>query len=187
MAYVELAGRCLLGLVFLVAVTGKLRSRTAFDDFVASVAQFGLLPERWLPLTARLVLTGEAGIVLLLALPATVPAGYALAIGVLGILSAGMLTAVRRGRRPACLCFGAAGVPIGARHVARNLLLAAIAAGGLVASVATSGSPMRPAAALLAVATAVPLAALVVRLDDIVELFTASPVRAKPPVGPSGR
>jgi len=179
MGYLELTGRCLLGLVFLTAVVGKLRARSAFDDFAGSVAQFGVLPQTWTRPAARLALGTEGAVVLLLAVPDTVPVGYLLAIGLLGVLTGAMLVAVRRGRRPACLCFGTAGTPIGGRHVTRNVLLMVVAAGGLLVALA-GGPPTRTGGALLALATAVPLAALVVRLDDVVDLF--GPTSAAPTI-----
>ncbi|GAB2932577.1 methylamine utilization protein MauE [Micromonospora polyrhachis] len=177
MGYLELTGRCLLGLVFLAAVVGKLRNRSAIDEFADSIVQFGVLPATWTRPAARLVLGAEGVIVLLLAVPGTMPVGYLLAIGLLGVLTGAMLVAVRRGRRPACLCFGTAGTPIGGRHVARNILLMAVAVGGLLVTV-LNDPPTGIGEVLLAAATAVPLAAIVVRLDDIVDLF--APTSASP-------
>ncbi|GGN74801.1 hypothetical protein GCM10010112_45360 [Actinoplanes lobatus] len=39
MAYVAIAGRCLIGVVFLWAVVGKLHSRSAFHSFAASLRE----------------------------------------------------------------------------------------------------------------------------------------------------
>ena len=179
MRYVELVGRSLLALVFLVAVVGKLRGRAAFAEFAGSVAQFGLLPTGWVGPAARAAVAVEALVVVLLPLPVTALAGYLLATGLLGVLTGAMLAAVRRGRRPVCRCFGTGGTAIGARHVVRNALLAAVAVAGLVLSLAASGPP-RLAAGLLAVVAAVPLAALVVRLDDLVDLFASHPSTPRP-------
>lgn len=180
MGYAELVGRSLLALVFLVAVVGKLRGGAAFAEFAGSVAQFGLLPAGWVMPAARVAVGVEALVVVLLPLPATAPAGYLVATGLLGVLTGAMLAAVRRGRRPVCRCFGAGGAAIGARHVVRNALLAAVAVAGLALSLAATGPSPRPAGGLLAVAAAVPLAAVVVRLDDLVDLFVAHPPTPRP-------
>ncbi|SIR76159.1 MauE/DoxX family redox-associated membrane protein [Micromonospora avicenniae] len=183
MRAVELAARLLLALVFVAAVVGKLRTRAGFAEFVGSVGQFGV-PARWASPVARLAVAAEAAVVALLAVPATAPAGLVLAAGLLGVLTAAIVGALRRGARPACRCFGAADAPIGPRHVARNLALTVVALLGL-SGWATAGPSLPPAAALLAAGVAVPLAAVVVRLDDLVALFAPASPRATRPAGRS--
>ncbi|TDC28312.1 methylamine utilization protein MauE, partial [Micromonospora sp. 15K316] len=169
MRAVELAARLLLALVFLAAVVGKLRTRAGFAGFVGSVNQFGV-PKRWAYPVARLAVATEAAVVVLLAVRVTAPAGLLLAAGLLGVLTGAIVGALRRGARPACRCFGAADAPIGRRHVVRNLALTVAALLGLLGW-ATAGPVLPPSAALLAAGVAVPLAAVVVRLDDLVALF----------------
>jgi uncharacterized membrane protein YphA (DoxX/SURF4 family) len=180
MRTLELTARLLLALVFVVAVIGKLRSRTVFAEFVGSVRQFGV-PARWAPPTARLAVTVEAAVVVLLAVPRTVPAGLLLAAGLLGVLTAAIVGALRRGARPACRCFGAGDAPIGGRHVARNLALATVALLGLLGWATSTGPPPSAPTVLLAVGVAVLLAAVVIRLDDLVALFAPAPSRAPRP------
>ncbi|MCX4385339.1 hypothetical protein OG777_00155 [Micromonospora peucetia] len=181
MRAVELAARILLGLVFLAAVLGKLRTRAGFAGFVGSVGQFGV-PARWTAPVARIAVATEAAVVVLLAVPSTVPVGLLIAAGLLGVLTAAIVGALRRGARPACRCFGAADAPIGPRHVVRNLALAVVALLGLLAG-ATAGASPSPATTLLAAGLAVPLAAVVVRLDDLVALFAPTVSRATRPAG----
>ncbi|MFG1882947.1 MauE/DoxX family redox-associated membrane protein [Micromonospora sp. NPDC049102] len=182
MRALELTARLLLALVFVVAVIGKLRSRTVFAEFVGSVRQFGV-PARWAPSTAHVAVAVEAAVVILLAVPRTVPAGLLLAAGLLGVLTAAIVGALRRGARPACRCFGAGDAPVGGRHVARNLALATVALLGLLGWATGTGTGPPPSAptVLFAVGVAVPLAAVVIRLDDLVALFTPSPSRAPRP------
>ncbi|MGH3241152.1 MAG: MauE/DoxX family redox-associated membrane protein [Spirillospora sp.] len=73
MQYVALGARCALGLVFLVVVLGKVRSRNAFAEFRSSVP--GLAPG--LPRTpiSVVVVTAELVTVVLLAIESTAPAG----------------------------------------------------------------------------------------------------------------
>ncbi|MEV4202808.1 MauE/DoxX family redox-associated membrane protein [Micromonospora globbae] len=177
----ELAARLLLALVFLAAVVGKLRTRAAFAGFVVSVGQFGV-PARWTRPVARLAVAAEAAVVVLLAVGRTAPAGLLLAAGLLAVLTAAVVGALRRGARPACRCFGSADAPVGPRHVARNVALAAVAVLGLLGG-AVAGPSLSPAAALLAAGVAVPLAAVAVRLDDLVALFAPTPSRTTRPAG----
>ncbi|MEH0828185.1 MULTISPECIES: MauE/DoxX family redox-associated membrane protein [unclassified Micromonospora] len=173
----ELTARLLLALVFLAAVVGKLRTREGFGSFVGSVGRFGV-PARWTRPVARVAVTAEAAVVVLLAVPATAPAGLLLAAGLLGVLTLALVGALRRGERPACRCFGSGDGPIGARHVVRNLALLLVALLGLLGR-AAGGAPPGAVDTLLAVGLAVPLAAVVVRLDDLVALF--APARAPGP------
>ncbi|WP_433269315.1 MauE/DoxX family redox-associated membrane protein [Micromonospora vinacea] len=182
MRALELTARLLLALVFLAAVVGKLRTRAGYAAFVASVGQFGV-PAHWTAPAARVAVAAEAAVVVLLAVSRTVPAGLVLAVGLLGVLTAAMVLALRRGARPACRCFGAADAPIGARHVGRNLALLTVALLGLLGR-AAAGPPLSASAALVAVGVAVPLAAVVIRLDDLVALFAPTPSR---PTRPAGR
>ncbi|MEV4659927.1 MauE/DoxX family redox-associated membrane protein [Micromonospora sp. NPDC049301] len=182
MRVLELTARLLLALVFLVAVVGKLRTRAGFAEFVGSVGQFGV-PSRWVPAAARVAVAAEAGVVVLLAVPRTVPAGLLLAAGLLGVLTAAIVGALRRGARPACRCFGAGDAPVGARHVGRNLALAAVALLGLLGWATATGPPPSAPEVLFAVGVAVPLTAVVVRLDDLVTLFAPTPSRASRPAG----
>ncbi|MGV9212717.1 MauE/DoxX family redox-associated membrane protein [Micromonospora sp. RB23] len=182
MRALELTARLLLALVFLAAVVGKLRTRAGFAEFVGSVGQFGV-PTRWTGPVARLAVAVEAAVVLLVAVARTAPLGLLLAAGLLGVLTAAIVSALRRDARPACRCFGAADTPIGARHVTRNVLLFAVALLGLLGWATATGPPPSAPTVLLAVGVAVPLAAVVVRLDDLVALFASTPSRPSRPVG----
>ncbi|MEU1589964.1 MauE/DoxX family redox-associated membrane protein [Micromonospora sp. NPDC005710] len=182
MRALELTARLLLALVFLAAVIGKLRTRAGWAAFVASVGQFGV-PTRWTGPAARVAVAAEAAVVVLLAVSRTVPAGLVLAVGLLGVLTAAMVGALRRGARPACRCFGAADAPIGARHVGRNLALLTVALLGLLGWATAAGPPPSASAVLVAVGVAVPLAAVVIRLDDLVALFAPTSSRPTRPVG----
>ncbi|MET7962628.1 MauE/DoxX family redox-associated membrane protein [Micromonospora zamorensis] len=182
MRALELTARLLLALVFLAAVVGKLRTQAGFAAFVGSVGQFGV-PDRWTVPAARVAVAAEAAVVVLLAAPRTVPVGLVLAVGLLGVLTAAIVGALRRGARPACRCFGAADAPVGPRHVGRNIALAAVALLGLLGWATATGPPPSASAVLVAVGVAVPLAAVVVRLDDLVALFAPTPSRPSRPAG----
>lgn len=174
MAYLELTGRLLLVLVFAVAVVGKVRGRHAFEAFVASVGQFGIVPRRWTNTVAASTVVAEAAAVLALAVPVTVPVGYLVAGALATTLTVAVALALRGGRHPTCRCFGATGVSVGRRHVVRNVALALVAALGLAGHLA-GAAPVKLAGAAVAGVSATVLAALVVRLDDLVALFSSSP------------
>ncbi|MEV4483909.1 MauE/DoxX family redox-associated membrane protein [Micromonospora coxensis] len=183
MRHLELTARLLLALVFLAAVVGKLRTRSDFADFVATVGRFGV-PARWTRPVAATAVAAEAAVVVLLVTPGAAPAGLALAVVLLATLTAALVATLRRGERPACRCFGAGDTPIGRRHVLRNLALGAVALLGLAAALGGDGGSPSTAAVLLATGVALPLAAVVIRLDDLVALFASAPTR---PTRPAGR
>ncbi|GAA1888008.1 MauE/DoxX family redox-associated membrane protein [Actinomadura bangladeshensis] len=174
MQYVALTARCALGLIFLVAVAGKLRSRDAFREFRLSVP--GLAPGLPPMATSVAVVAAESAAVVLLALPWTAPAGLALAGAVLLAFAAGVHRALRDGRRATCRCFGTRPSPIGRAHVVRNLVLTAVAWGGLAAQLASPG-PVHPAGAVIAVAGAAVLTLVSVFFDELADLLIAPSAR----------
>lgn len=129
MAYVALACRALVGLVFAVSAFSKLRKVTAYREFASWLASLpiplagnGVLPP---------VLAGaEAAIVVLVAVPAAAVAGLALAALTLAVLTAGTAVAVSRDARVTCQCFGPSRTPLAARHILRNGFLLTLAVTG---------------------------------------------------------
>ncbi|MEV4641681.1 MauE/DoxX family redox-associated membrane protein [Actinoplanes sp. NPDC049548] len=160
------ACRALLIVVFAVAVAGKARN---FPDFTTSVRRLApRLPAR---VVARVVMSLEAVIVVLLAVPqATVAAaGSVLAGGLLAAFSVAIAAALRRGSAAPCKCFGRATTPLGPRHLARNVFLMAVAVAALAAS---ADDDTATVAAYLVAGAAGALAGLVVVvLDDVLDLF----------------
>ncbi|MFG1701366.1 MauE/DoxX family redox-associated membrane protein [Nonomuraea sp. NPDC049309] len=170
MEYVALTARCTLGIVFLVAVVGKVRGRAAFEAFRRSVPALVPLPRGRVPaVLPAAVVAVESATVVLLATRSTAPAGLVLAGAALLAFSLGIGHALRSGTRATCNCFGASAAPIGRRHLVRNLALTAVA----VAGVATSYGDARPhaAGAVLAIAAGGLLALLAVFTDDLADLF----------------
>ncbi|MGP3916693.1 MauE/DoxX family redox-associated membrane protein [Nonomuraea sp. 10N515B] len=172
MLYLMIACRALLAAVFAIALVGKVRGRTAFDEFTASIVTLGVLPRGMSVVAAYALVAAEAVAVLLLALPWTVPLGFAAAVGTLAVLTGGILAALRGGRQAPCRCFGASATPLGRVHVVRNLVLAAVGGIGLAAWITAGTSAPNPAGVVLALVAAGVGALLVVRLDDLMELFT---------------
>jgi hypothetical protein len=171
MTFLAISTRTLLGVVFALALGGKLRSRRSFADFTASLQDL-----RWLPGPARAaaplaVVAVEAMSVLLLAVPATVPFGFGLAFLTLAAFTASVGWSLRRGEAVRCQCFGTDSGPMGASELVRNGVLLAAAAAGLLAS-AADPAPAAPAGAAVAAAGGALAALLVVRWDDLRFVFS---------------
>lgn len=178
MAYLEIATRCLIGVVFLASSASKLAGRAAFDAFVASLHEMRPVPPNLTGPVARLVVGSEVAVWVLLALPTrwTGLVGLGVAGALLVAFAVAVGRSVRQGVNQPCRCFGLSAVPLGRRHVVRNIVLAAAAATGAVA-VAESGSA-RPDWLLVAGLGGLLAGGLVVVLDDVLELFR--PVNAGP-------
>lgn len=168
----------LCGLVLLVSAVSKVRGRSDYADFVASVPAFGV-PARWTRLFALLTVVAEFVIaVLLLASLFTgfwpAAAGLVLAVGMFGVLTAVVWRAVSRRSGAVCRCFGRARAKLARRHVVRNAFLLGVAALGLVA-LSVVDAAVDPVAVWLAAVVGAVGAALVVRFDDLADLV-AGPV-----------
>jgi len=175
--YAVIGCRCLLGLVFAVAVVGKLRDRAAVRELAGSVAAMRLLPDRWAVPAAGAIAGAEALVVVLLVISPV--AGCWLAALLLATFAAAIATGRRRGARARCRCFGSsgrAGAVLGARHGARNAGLALAAVFGAAAGSASVGAAvptegLHPGGVAVAVAAGAVLAIVAITLDDLVALF----------------
>lgn len=115
---------------------------------------------------------------MLLAARVTEMAGLALAASLLTAFSVGIAVSARQGPPVPCRCFGPSETPFGYRHVVRNSLLIAVAVTGGLAATPGGSSELHPAAIVVAVAAAC-VAALVIRVDDLVDLFAGPPAAAR--------
>ncbi|MEV4176489.1 MauE/DoxX family redox-associated membrane protein [Nonomuraea sp. NPDC049709] len=181
MQYVVPACRVAIGVVFLVAVLGKVRGKSAFASFRVSVRGLVPLGPRASTALSGAVVLAEGCVVVLLAIPGTVRVGLVLAGTVLAGFCAGIVRAMRSGSTTPCRCFGVTGTPLGRRHLVRNAGLLALVAAGLLALVAAglvpgSTSP-HPAGVSLSVLVGAVLAVIVIFFDDLADLFAAQPRR----------
>ncbi|WP_338106225.1 MauE/DoxX family redox-associated membrane protein [Micromonospora zingiberis] len=171
--YLAVACRALVFGVFLCSLASKLRGPAAYSSFVASTG--GLLgrPRRGVAVgvAAAGTVMAEAAVTVLVVIPATAPTGLTLAAALLVAFSVAIVLAMRGGRRAPCRCFGASETPLGLPHVARNMLLAVVCLGGLVATTAATGVGRHPAGVAVALAVAAAVLPFVLRLDDLVALF----------------
>lgn len=161
----DLAARALLVVVFAGAVAGKLRSTRAFAEFVESVT--AMVPT-WLPArgVAALVVAGEGAAAVVLLVPVTRLAGYALSVLMLAAFAAGIARTVHAGARVRCSCFGAGGGQLGSGHIVRNALLIAAACVGALSDTAATAP-----GALVALTAGALLGLVTVRWEDIVFLL----------------
>jgi Methylamine utilisation protein MauE len=163
-----------IGLVFVASAFSKLRSAEAFRSFGAWLAGLPGMPARGRPEMAVAVVAAEVGCVLLVALPFTVPFGMALAAVVLAVFAAGTFVAARGEAPEPCRCFGVSSVPLGLRHVARDVLLCAVAALGTVAALGAAGSAAaadRLPGIVLSLCAGLVLSVLAIFLDDIAAIL----------------
>jgi hypothetical protein len=176
-SYAVIACRALLALVFLVSMLGKVRNRALF---AASLRDLRTVPASMVSGVALAVIVCEAVIPVLLAVPGTVVPGFVLAGAMLAAFIVVIGVSVGRGSAVPCPCFGAGAEPLGGRHIVRNTLLLAAAVAGIL--LAPRPAPDAEAAGiLLALVAAAVLAALIVRMDDLIELFTGAPTVTGPP------
>ncbi|MER7108739.1 MauE/DoxX family redox-associated membrane protein [Streptomyces sp. NPDC000229] len=177
MQYAEIGMRCLIGTVFMAAAVSKLAGRRSFAAFAGSVAELNVLPPALTRWAAIAVVCGECLVCLLLLVPAAPAAvlGFTGAAVLLCLFAVVIGRVVAAGARTACRCFGASTVPLGVRHIVRNVVLACLAAAGVVAAQATG--PVHPAGLVVAALSGLLAGGLVVGLDTVVDLF--QPVRSK--------
>ncbi|WP_406329345.1 MauE/DoxX family redox-associated membrane protein [Streptomyces sp. NBC_00203] len=168
MVYTAVVCRVFVGVVFAASASGKLRGRKAFGEFAAGLGAMRVMPGGWVRPAAAAVAGTEAAVAVLLAVPAVTAAGMGLAVLLLAVFTGAIALVLRRGTQASCPCFGAAATPFGVRHLARNGVLVAVAVTGL----ATTGpGSVAAGGVLLAVLTGAVAASLVVRLDDVIDLF----------------
>lgn len=185
--YVGFGCYCLVGLVFAVSSASKLRGRTAFDQFVKAA---GILTVATIPgyqasrdgarRIGAAVVAGELAVPVLLVVPGTAGIGLGIAVLLLTVFGVGIVAAMRRGLRTSCGCFGSSSTPLGTRHLVRNAMLVIAAATGLAFGPDRVGQA-DPAGLAVAGAGALILAVLVVRLDDLIDLFMPAPAAAGRP------
>jgi hypothetical protein len=179
----SIAALVVAAVIYGTSAASKLRGPVGYRGYREGLGETRLVPERWLSSVAAALAATEAvtavlaatGAVLLAVrwgpVVATVGLGAAALLAV--VLTVGVAVVVRRGTSARCACFGATTVSqIGGAHLIRNGTLLAALVAGLVPVTSTAG---RPAAAgvVLALAAAGTASLVLIRLDDIVELFRA--------------
>ncbi|MEV0326031.1 MauE/DoxX family redox-associated membrane protein [Micromonospora echinospora] len=160
--------------VFAVAVFGKVRDRAAFGEFRrATVALSGVRADR-AGVVAVLVVAAEAAVVGGLATDPTAPWAFTVAAVLLGAFSVALWRGLRAGVVVPCRCLGATLTAGGGLPIVRNLLLLALVAVGLWATGPGGGGDLPPPAGVpVCLAGAAVLAGVLLRLDQLADVFTA--------------
>ncbi|WP_425576998.1 MauE/DoxX family redox-associated membrane protein [Streptomyces kunmingensis] len=158
--------------MFLASAVSKTSSGRSFRLFLESVGNMPLVPPTGVRLVALGVIFAEISILVLLLWPsaAAQAVAFLVAAGLLAVFALSIAVAIRRGATTPCRCFGSSAVPLGMRHLLRNLVLAGFAGLG-TRLVLDPGEPMHPGGAVIAAVSGAVLAALIAALDDIVELY----------------
>jgi hypothetical protein len=173
--------------VYGASSVSKLMSSRNYRAFRDGLAQTGLVRAHLLRGAAAVLAAGEATVTALLAAatvlamagtPGSVPlAAIALGCGIAltGVLAAGVARVIRSGTRAICVCFGArSGQEISGSHLVRNIALLLLLIAGLIGNEFRHVRPA-PTAVIVAFAAGAVIGLLLVRFDDLVELF--APVR----------
>src|SRR6266581_511929 len=121
MEYLALACRCALGLVFAASALSKLRNAEAFRSFTEWLGTVPGVPSRAQGPIAAAMAAAEVGVLVLVVIPYS---------GVIAVFATGAFAVARAGDAEPCQCFGPSNTPLGMRHVARNVVLCAVAALG---------------------------------------------------------
>jgi hypothetical protein len=172
MAVAEIALRIMLAVVFAVAFGSKLRSRAAYAEFADSLGDIGWLRGGRRAVAAA-VPAAEAAVVVLLALPWTVLAGFTATLVLLAAFTVVTGREAARGHRVLCRCFGAGTARIGPTQILRNVLLAAGAAAGLAIEPGSHGAA-GAAGLVVAIGVALLAALALIRWDDLAYLARTS-------------
>jgi hypothetical protein len=169
--------------VYGTSAGSKLVSGTNYRAFRDGLAETALVPGRLLAVTATALACGEAAVAIIqvtaaiaavTGAPGSVPtATIALgcAIALTSVLAAGITVVIRSGRHATCACFGArSGRQLNGSHLARNAGLLVLLLVAMVGNQIRHGRPV-PAAAIVAIAAGAIIALLLIRFDDLAELF----------------
>ena len=167
------AARALIGAVLLAAAVGKLRDRRTFAEFVASLRAVPVVPAVARRVTATVVVALETTMPFLLAADRTARGGMLVAAVLFAAFAVGIAATLHGGGTAQCRCFGGAGTPLRRRHLVRAVLLAGASALGAWAAPPTADGALLHPAALLPVTAGLLGAAVVVRFDDLHDLFTS--------------
>jgi len=185
MRYVGFGLNGLLVLVLTVSAGAKVRSRQAQWEFASVLRGWGWLPPRWTAAAAALLSGGEVVLASLLwwvavrstvGVLSSVTALIAAGGATLLFLAFAAAVAVKLGRRRAvsCACFSTRATPLRLRHLVRNLALVLAGTVWILVLWRHPGVPTRPGGLLLAASTGCLAAVVLIRIDDVVELFGRS-------------
>jgi hypothetical protein len=170
MAYLAVSAQAALVVVFVVSAGGKVRDRRHYREFATSLHP--LLPAAFRNSVPAVVVAAEITCAVLLLVPPATSLGFAVAAGLLVAFTAGTGWVLATGRTAVCRCFGVGAQRISPVHLVRNLLLLAFTAAG------AGAGTVAPGGVLPAVVAGTGVALLMIRLDDVTDLFRPAVVRS---------
>jgi uncharacterized membrane protein YphA (DoxX/SURF4 family) len=140
--YLLTFSRLATAFIFALSAINKLRD---FPAFTQAVANFQILPDRWVRPAAIFLVAAELAIVSLLLLggPFLLP-GFFLAVVILVVFTTALISVLARKLATSCHCFGASAKPVTAYHLWRNTGFIALALLGgylLLIQPATAATP----------------------------------------------
>jgi uncharacterized membrane protein YphA (DoxX/SURF4 family) len=159
-----------LALMFAASFYAKARDLRSFRE---SIAGFGILPRALVRPAALLFVGGELLAAILLIVGLTLP-GFALALVLLVIFSAALVSVLARKLPVACGCFGSSRQIVSGYDLARNAGFAVLGALGLALATMGVVAPSPLEAASLT-ATAAVLMLLWTSLQNVVTLLRTKP------------
>lgn len=167
--YVTAFARVVVGLVFAVSAAGKLRD---LNRFTQDVQGFQLLPP-WLERPAAFgVVAGEVLVAAAMFLGGSaLRPGFALGSILLAVLTAAILSVLRRGLSTSCGCFGSSETQVSALDVWRNTGFLACAVLGWLSGPPSAGAGLAPVEWMLLAALSAVFVALWIHLADLVQLL----------------
>jgi hypothetical protein len=163
--------RVVTGIVFLISSISKLK---AISTFELTVQEFQILPVKYVKASAWLFIGGEIAVVVLINFDRwLLQIGFALAILLLIIFNAALLSVIKRKIATSCNCFGYKNKLISPYDVWRNTIFILCAFGGQSISVYTLDSFVGSSALGLGLVVflAVGFVCIVMNLGEIIQVF----------------
>ena len=173
--------------VYGASAMSKLRGQQAYRSYRAGLLQTRFVTNSSLPVFAACLVSCEVAVAAcsagaLAAVAISAPGAVIIAVLALGVgsaltvvLAAGVAVVMKRGIAARCACFGSSsGQQLGGAHLVRNGLLLALLALGCACAAVGRGSLGGPAlaASLVWITAGLVVAAILIRWEDLAELFT---------------
>jgi hypothetical protein len=161
-------------IVFTASTIGKLRNISKFEQ---AIANFQIMPRKYIRIITYIVFLGEIATVSSLIMGGMfLSIGFLLAIFLLLVFSATLLSVLARGIQTPCNCFGPSQRPVSIHDVWRNISFIVYTLAGLVALLILGSSQIKLSLVDLGLLglMAVVFVVLLAHLSDFVELFSTS-------------
>lgn len=165
--------RVAIGLLFLISGGSKLLNIAKFQQ---TVTHFRLFPARMSPILSLVALVGEISVVLFLAIGGQLLLiGFLLAIALLLIFCAALISVLARSIQTSCNCFGTSEKPVTRVDIYRNITFILCSLIGFVLiTQGTRSEQIEPGMWLLSGVMAAIVVMMTISLDEIMQLFRSN-------------